>query len=68
MRRLLIGILLSLAMVQAEAEERLFFQPLNVDSSLDQQTWRGIWRDTAKAGVKVVVVQWTCLLYTSRCV
>ena len=59
MRRLLIGILLSLAMVQAEAEERLFFQPLNVDSSLDQQTWRGIWRDTAKAGVKVVVVQWT---------
>ena len=30
-----------------------------MDSSLDQQTWRGIWRDTAKAGVKVVVVQWT---------
>ncbi|MBL0951378.1 MAG: DUF4434 family protein [Pseudomonas sp.] len=59
MRRLLIGILLSVAMLQAQAEERLFFQPLNVDSSLDQKTWKNIWRDTAKAGVKVVVVQWT---------
>ncbi|MDU9410615.1 DUF4434 family protein [Pseudomonas sp. zfem001] len=59
MRHLLIGILLSMILVQANAEERLFFQPLNVDSSIDQQTWKSIWRSTAKAGVKVVIVQWT---------
>lgn len=59
MRRLMMGILLSLALIQTQAEERLFFQPLNVDSGIDQQTWKNIWRDTAEAGVKVVIVQWT---------
>lgn len=59
MRHLLIGFLLSMILAQANAEERLFFQPLNVDSSIDRQTWERIWRSTAQAGVKVVVVQWT---------
>lgn len=59
MRQLMIMFLLVLCAADLQADERLFFQPLNADSRLDQRTWRDIWRASADGGVKVLMVQWT---------
>lgn len=53
MRQLMIMFLLVLCAANLQADERLFFQPLNADSRLDQRTWRDIWRASADGGVKV---------------
>jgi len=43
----------------AKADERLFYQPLNVDAGLTQAQWQKVWQDTAKQGTRTVIVQWT---------
>jgi hypothetical protein len=43
----------------AHADEVLFYQPLNADSSIDAATWQDIWQGAAEAGVHTVIVQWT---------
>ncbi|AYC32037.1 DUF4434 family protein [Pseudomonas cavernae] len=59
MRRLLFGLCLLLALVQARAEERLFYQPLNVDAALSQQDWTQLWQASAQQGVRTLIVQWS---------
>jgi hypothetical protein len=58
MRSLVLALCL-LLVAPLHAEERLFFQPLNADSRLQEQAWRDIWRASADAGVKTLLVQWT---------
>ncbi|MBV6826686.1 DUF4434 family protein [Pseudomonas sp. PD9R] len=59
MSRLLLVICLLLGSAAIRADERIFYQPLNVDASLSQAQWRQVWRDTAKQGTHTVIVQWT---------
>lgn len=59
MKRLLLLVCLLLGSAMIRAEERIFYQPLNVDASLSQAQWQRIWQDTAKQGVHTVIVQWT---------
>lgn len=59
MKRLLWVICLLLVSVVARADERIFYQPLNVDARLGQAQWRQIWQDTARQGVHTLIVQWT---------
>ncbi|WP_419710820.1 DUF4434 family protein [Pseudomonas sp. NFX224] len=59
MRRFFLILCLLLGSAAARADERIFYQPLNVDASLSEAQWRTIWRDTAKQGVHTLIVQWT---------
>ncbi|MFU2326274.1 DUF4434 family protein [Pseudomonas sp. NFX98] len=59
MRRFLLIMWLLLGGAVAQADERIFYQPLNVDASLSESQWRTIWRDTAKQGAHTLIVQWT---------
>lgn len=60
MRRLLIALTLLLTTtLQAQADERLFYQPLNVDSSLTPSQWQSLWKASAGQGAKTLIVQWT---------
>jgi hypothetical protein len=43
----------------ARADERVFYQPLNVDAGLTQAQWQKVWQDTARQGTRTVIVQWT---------
>lgn len=43
----------------AHADGVLFYQPLNVDASLDQGQWQTILDESRQAGVDTLVVQWT---------
>lgn len=52
-------LLLTLLWLPAQADEVLFYQPLNADSSLDAATWQRIWQGAAEAGVHTLIVQWT---------
>ncbi|MDF3935741.1 DUF4434 family protein [Pseudomonas citronellolis] len=54
----LIALLAALAL-PAQAEERLFYQPLNADAALDQAQWRQIWQASAAQGVRTLIVQWS---------
>jgi hypothetical protein len=55
---LIVALLLGLTL-HSHADERIFYQPLNVDASLTQAQWRQVWQDSAKQGVHTVIVQWT---------
>ncbi|HEF4759519.1 TPA: DUF4434 family protein [Pseudomonas putida] len=59
MMRLLWMVCLLLSSLVVRADERIFYQPLNVDASLSQAQWRQIWQDTARQGTHTVIVQWT---------
>ncbi|MDN6858010.1 DUF4434 family protein [Pseudomonas sp. CAN2814] len=59
MRRLLITLALLLSSLTAQADERLFYQPLNVDAALSQAQWQQIWRASVAQGAKTLIVQWT---------
>lgn len=59
MTRFLLIICLLLGVGVVRADERIFYQPLNVDAHLSQAQWRQIWQDTAKQGAHTVIVQWT---------
>lgn len=59
MRRFLWVVCLLFGSAVADADERIFYQPLNVDASLSQTQWRQIWQDTARQGVITLIVQWT---------
>lgn len=58
-RLMLLCCLLTLGSQQVCADERIFYQPLNVDASLSQAQWRQVWQDSAKQGATTVIVQWT---------
>ena len=59
MTRLFLVFCLLLSSTMARADERIFYQPLNVDASVSQAQWQRIWQDTVKQGVQTVIVQWT---------
>ena len=59
MRRYLLILCLLLSSTAAHADERIFYQPLNVDASLSESQWRNVWQDTVKQGTHTVIVQWT---------
>ncbi|MVV52198.1 DUF4434 family protein [Pseudomonas sp. PB120] len=59
MMRFLWVVCLLLGCTLARADERIFYQPLNVDASLSQTQWRQIWQDTARQGARTLMVQWT---------
>jgi hypothetical protein len=59
MTRLLLVLCLLLGNAAIRADERIFYQPLNVDASLSQAQWRQVWQDTARQGAHTVIVQWT---------
>ncbi|MGE8065017.1 DUF4434 family protein [Pseudomonas sp. NPDC089569] len=59
MMRLLWIVCLLLSTALARADERIFYQPLNVDSRLSETQWRQVWRDTASQGARTLIVQWT---------
>lgn len=58
-RLMLLLCLLMLGSQQVCADERIFYQPLNVDASLSPAQWRQVWLDSAKQGATTVIVQWT---------
>lgn len=59
MRRLMFVLALLLCATAAHADDRLFYQPLNVDASLSDAQWQQIWRASAAQGAKTLIVQWT---------
>jgi len=59
MTRLLLIVCLLIGAGVVRADERIFYQPLNVDANLSQAQWRQIWQDTARQGAHTVIVQWT---------
>ncbi|MFJ3006700.1 DUF4434 family protein [Pseudomonas fluorescens] len=59
MARWILFFCLMLGAVVVRADERVFYQPLNVDASLSQAQWQQIWQDTARQGISTVIVQWT---------
>ncbi|ROL74164.1 DUF4434 family protein [Pseudomonas vranovensis] len=58
MRRL-IAVMLFVLSLQATADERLFYQPLNRDAQLSEAQWRALWQATAAQGGKTLIVQWS---------
>ncbi|MDR7285989.1 hypothetical protein J2X84_004849 [Pseudomonas corrugata] len=59
MRRLVLMVCVLLVSLVARADERIFYQPLNVDANLSQAQWRTVWQQTARQGAHTVMVQWT---------
>lgn len=59
MRRLILALALLCSAAVAQADERLFYQPLNVDASLSEAQWQQVWRASAAQGAKTLIVQWT---------
>lgn len=59
MARWMLFFCLLLGTVVARADERVFYQPLNVDAGLTQAQWLRIWQNTAKQGTRTLIVQWT---------
>ncbi|WP_448679862.1 DUF4434 family protein [Pseudomonas nicosulfuronedens] len=59
MRRLIFALALLVSAVTTHADERLFYQPLNVDAALSDAQWQQIWRASAAQGAKTLIVQWT---------
>ncbi|WP_025112532.1 DUF4434 family protein [Pseudomonas sp. H1h] len=59
MARWIMFFCLLLGAVVVRADERVFYQPLNVDASLTQAQWQQIWQDTARQGTRTLIVQWT---------
>ncbi|TVT86121.1 DUF4434 family protein [Pseudomonas sp. H3(2019)] len=58
-RLMLVLCLLMLGSQQLCADERIFYQPLNVDASLSQAQWQQVWQASAEQGATTVIVQWT---------
>ena len=59
MARWILFFCLMLGAVVVRADDRVFYQPLNVDASLSQAQWQQVWQDTARQGISTVIVQWT---------
>jgi hypothetical protein len=59
MVRWIVFFCLLLSAVVVRADERVFYQPLNVDANLSQTQWQKIWQDSAKQGAHTLIVQWT---------
>ncbi|MGP6429836.1 DUF4434 family protein [Pseudomonas paraglycinae] len=59
MARWMLCLCLLMSATVAKADERVFYQPLNVDAGLTQAQWQKVWQDTAKQGTRTVIVQWT---------
>ncbi|WP_409284532.1 DUF4434 family protein [Pseudomonas protegens] len=60
MKRLMLITLLWLGLnFGTQAEERLFYQPLNSDAALSHEQWREIWQASARHGVRTLIVQWS---------
>ncbi|NIF17775.1 DUF4434 family protein [Pantoea sp. Cy-639] len=58
MRTFLAICLLALCL-PAQADTRLFYQPLNRDASVSPGQWQQLWRATVAQGGKTLVVQWS---------
>ncbi|OSQ36408.1 DUF4434 domain-containing protein [Thalassospira mesophila] len=47
------------ARAQAPMPETMFYQPVETDAGIPPAQWQHIWQDSAKNGIKTVIVQWT---------
>ncbi|VVP53413.1 DUF4434 family protein [Pseudomonas fluorescens] len=59
MTRIVLMLCVLLVSLGGRADERVFYQPLNVDASLSQAQWRTVWQETARQGAHTLIVQWT---------
>ncbi|MGE1172860.1 DUF4434 family protein [Pseudomonas sp. BW7P1] len=59
MARWMLLFCLVLGATLVRADERVFYQPLNVDAGLTPAQWQKVWQDTARQGARTVIVQWT---------
>ncbi|WP_285415766.1 DUF4434 family protein [Pseudomonas sp. efr-133-TYG-5] len=59
MARWIVFFCLMLGASMTQADERVFYQPLNVDANLTTAQWQKIWQDTAQHGTRTLIVQWT---------
>lgn len=59
MKRIVLMLCVLLVSLGARADERVFYQPLNVDASLSPAQWRTVWQETARQGTHTLIVQWT---------
>ncbi|TFF42624.1 DUF4434 family protein [Pseudomonas sp. RIT623] len=58
MRTLLAICLLALCL-PVQADQRLFYQPLNRDADVTSTQWQQLWRATVAQGGKTLIVQWS---------
>ena len=58
MRTLLTICLLALCL-PVQADQRLFYQPLNRDADVTSTQWQQLWRATVAQGGKTLIVQWS---------
>jgi len=58
MRTFLATCLLALCLA-AQADQRLFYQPLNRDAALTPAQWQQLWQATVAQGGKTLIVQWS---------
>ncbi|MDH0730905.1 DUF4434 family protein [Pseudomonas sichuanensis] len=58
MRTLMLACLLALCL-PAQADQRLFYQPLNRDAKVTPAQWQQLWHATVAQGGKTLIVQWS---------
>ncbi|WP_110994500.1 DUF4434 family protein [Pseudomonas sichuanensis] len=58
MRTLLLACLLALCL-PVQADQRLFYQPLNRDATVTPAQWQQLWHATVAQGGKTLIVQWS---------
>ncbi|WP_248920250.1 DUF4434 family protein [Pseudomonas entomophila] len=58
MRTFLAACLLALCL-PVQADQRLFYQPLNRDANVTSAQWQHLWRATVAQGGKTLIVQWS---------
>ena len=57
--RTIIAYCLLVLCLQASANQRLFYQPLNRDASVTPAQWQQLWHATAAQGGNTLIVQWS---------
>ncbi|WP_069943132.1 DUF4434 family protein [Pseudomonas putida] len=57
--RTIIAYCLLVLCLQASADQRLFYQPLNRDASVTPAQWQQLWHATAAQGGNTLIVQWS---------
>nr|WP_319528140.1 DUF4434 domain-containing protein [Pseudomonas laurentiana] len=59
MPRYVLGALLLILSLLVNADERVFYQPVNRDAALSPTQWHTLWRETVNRGGQTLIVQWS---------
>ncbi|CRI56670.1 DUF4434 family protein [Pseudomonas sp. CCOS 191] len=57
--RSFLALCLLILWLPAQADQRLFYQPLNRDANITTAQWQQLWRATKAEGGKTLIVQWS---------